>query len=149
MIEWRKDIHSHPELAYQEKIIYLINIIFFTIAILRFYLPVITQDSIFILNLSVFILLSFIFIIYFIKFKNIENLLTLITGCIIFLPICFVDKPIHAIVMGVLMHYTQYISLTFKVYDGRKANQVEKINSDKFLGVKNLNFLIMGLMSFI
>ena len=135
--------NDNLELAYQEKIIYLINIIFFTIAILRFYLPVITQDSIFILNLSVFILLSFIFIIYFIKFKNIENLLTLITGCIIFLPICFVDKPIHAIVMGVLMHYTQYISLTFKVYDGRKANQVEKINSDKFLGVKNLNFLII------
>jgi len=107
--------NDNLELAYQEKIIYLINIIFFTIAILRFYLPVITQDSIFILNLSVFILLSLIFIIYFIKFKNIENLLTLITGCIIFLPICFVDKPIHAIVMGVLMHYTQYISLTFKV----------------------------------
>ena len=47
--------------------------------------------------------------------ENIENFLTFVTGVIIFLPVCFVDKPIHAIVMGVTMHYTQYLVLTYKI----------------------------------
>ena len=53
-----------------------------------------------------------VFIFYYSKFKSTENTLTLITGAIIFLPICFVDKPIHGIVMGVTMHYTQYLYLS-------------------------------------
>ena len=32
-----------------------------------------------------------------------------------FFPICFVDKPIHGIVMGVTMHYVQYLALTYKI----------------------------------
>ena len=133
--------NNEEELIYQEKIIYFVNTIFFIIGILRFYLPVIDQENILAMNIIIIILLFLVFLIYFIKFKNIENFLTLITGSIIFFPICFVDKPIHGIVMGVLMHYTQYLSLTYKVYDGRKSNQLEK-NNKKF-NVRNLYFLII------
>jgi len=133
--------NNEEELIYQEKIIYFVNTIFFIIGILRFYLPVIGQENILTMNIIILILLFIVFLIYFIKFKNIENFLTLITGSIIFFPICFVDKPIHGIVMGVLMHYTQYLSLTYKVYDGRKSNQLEK-NNKKF-NVKNLYFLLI------
>ena len=133
--------NNEEELIYQEKIIYFVNDIFFIIGILRFYLPVIDQENILAMNIIIIILLFLVFLIYFIKFKNIENFLTLITGSIIFFPICFVDKPIHGIVMGVLMHYTQYLSLTYKVYDGRKSNQLEK-NNKKF-NVRNLYFLII------
>ena len=132
---------NEKELIYQEKIIYFFNTIFFIIGILRFYLPVIDPENLLQMNILIIILLSVVFIIYFIKFKNIENFLTLITGCIIFFPICFVDKPIHGIVMGVLMHYTQYLSLTYKVHNGRKSNQIEK--SDKIFNMKNLYFLII------
>ena len=133
--------NNEEELIYQEKIIYFVNTIFFIIGILRFYLPVIGQESILAMNIIILILLFLVFLIYFIKFKNIENFLTLITGSIIFFPICFVDKPIHGIVMGVLMHYTQYLSLTYKVYNGRNSNQLEKNN--KIFNVKNLYFLII------
>ena len=133
--------NDEEELIYQEKIIYFFNTIFFIIGILRFYLPVIGQESILVMNIIILILLFLVFLIYFIKFKNIENFLTLITGSIIFFPICFVDKPIHGIVMGVLMHYTQYLSLTFKVYNGRNSTQLEKNN--KIFNMKNLYFLII------
>ena len=133
--------NNEEELIYQEKIIYFFNTIFFIIGILRFYLPVIGQESILVMNIIILILLFLVFLIYFIKFKNIENFLTLITGSIIFFPICFVDKPIHGIVMGVLMHYTQYLSLTYKVYNGRNSTQLEKNN--KIFNMKNLYFLII------
>ena len=133
--------NNEEELIYQEKIIYFVNTIFFIIGILRFYLPIIDQQNILLMNIIILILLFLVFLIYFIKFKNIENFLILITGSIIFFPICFVDKPIHGIVMGVLMHYTQYLSLTYKVYNGRNSNQLEKNN--KIFNVKNLYFLII------
>ena len=53
------------------------------------------------------------------KFKFTENFLTFCTGCLIFYPACFVSNPVHVILMGVTMHYTQYLYLTHKVYKGR------------------------------
>jgi hypothetical protein len=47
----------------------------------------------------------------------------MITGWIIFYPVCFVDKAIHVILMGVTMHFTQYLVLTFKVTKGRMLNE--------------------------
>ena len=136
--------NSENELFYQEKIIYLINIIFFIIGILRFYIPIINDNNIFIVNIFISVLLIATFFIYFLKFKNIENFLTFVTGCIIFYPICFVDKPIHGIVMGVLMHYTQYISLTYKVYSGRNLEKSQKqVGRIKLFSIKNLYFLFI------
>ena len=94
------------------------------------------------MNIIILLSLFFLFIFYFLKFKNFENLLTLITGSIIFFPICFVDKPIHGIVMGVLMHYTQYLALTYKIYDKRNPTSAEnKMNNLRFFGLRNFNFL--------
>ena len=132
---------NEEELNYQEKIVYFFNSLFFIVGILRFYVPIIEKENILIMNIIIIFLFLIIFSIYFIKFKNIENLLTLITGSIIFFPICFVDKPIHGIVMGVLMHYTQYLSLTFKVYNGRNSFEFEK--NKKLLNMKSLYFLII------
>ena len=130
------------ELKFQEMIIYIVNFIFFSIGILRFYIPVINQSNIFLVNIIILLSLFFLFIFYFLKFKNFENLLTLITGSIIFFPICFVDKPIHGIVMGVLMHYTQYLALTYKIYDKRNPTSAEnKMNNLRFFGLRNFNFL--------
>ena len=50
-----------------------------------------------------------------IKFGFSEHFLTLITGIVIFYPVCFVQNPVHAIIMGVTMHYSQYLFLTNKV----------------------------------
>ena len=70
--------------------------------------------------------------------------MTLVTGTIIFLPVCFVDRPIHAIIMGVTMHYTQYLALTYKVYSKRRSeeNILEKVKFN-FLDIKNYKFLLV------
>ena len=138
---------NDKELLYQENLIYFINIIFFVIGILRFYIPIIDFTNIFILNMTTLFLLLIIFVFYYAKFKNFQNLLTLITGSIIFLPICFVDKPIHAIIMGVTMHYTQYLALTYKIYDKRRLeNYFKEINNKKTSNSKNFNFFLIILV---
>ena len=69
--------------------------------------------------------------IYLFKFGFSENFLIFLTGCLIFYPICFVQNPVHAIIMGVTMHYTQYLYFTYKVCDLR--NHVDK-NDKKQIG---------------
>ena len=65
------------------------------------------------------------------KFGFSENFLTLITGVLIFYPVCFVSNPVHAIIMGVTMHYTQYLYLTYNVCKSRKDN-LSEINTSTF-----------------
>lgn len=135
---------NNDEIKYQENLIYFFNFLFFIIGIFRFYVPLINEENIFTVNIVILILLSLTFAVYFIKFRNFENLLTLITGIIIFLPICFVDKPIHAIVMGVTMHYTQYIALTYKISNKRNLeNSKSNKNKFSFIGRNNYIFLIV------
>ena len=114
------------------KIIYLFNFIFFIIAFFRFYIPLIHNEHLLILNF--FMILSIIFVLYLQikKFAFSENILTLITGVLIFYPVCFVDNPVHAIIMGVTMHYSQYLYLTSKVMKNRNKDE-------KNLSQNNLN----------
>ena len=133
---------NENEIKYQENLIYIFNFLFFVIGIFRFYVPIINEGNTFIINMAILSLLVFTFTIYFIKFKNIESLFTLITGVIIFLPICFVDKPIHAIVMGVTMHYTQYLALTYKISSKRNLEKTITGNSKfNFFGINNYSFI--------
>ena len=125
------------ESVIQEYSIYIANIILFIIAIGKFYLGIINEGNIIYINI-ILLILFFVFLIFYInKFGFSENILQAITGIIIFSPVCFIDKPIHAIVMGVSMHYIQYIALTFKVEKERR-NQIEN-KAVKF----NLNFIFI------
>ena len=106
---------NEHEFRFQEKYIYLLNAFLFLIALFRFYLPIINSENLFFLNIFFLSLLSIISFIYLFRFKFSENYLTFLTGSIIFYPVCFVDNPIHVILMGVTMHYTQYLYFTNKV----------------------------------
>ena len=117
------------EIRFQEIFIYFFNFLFFLIGFFRFYFPLIPQNNLQELNLLIIISMFLILLFYFFKFKKSEGIYTFFTGLIIFYPICFVSNPVHAIIMGVTMHYTQYLYLTFKVYKGRKKNQT--INTSK------------------
>ena len=110
------------EINFQEIFIYIFNFLFFLVGFFRFYFPIIETQHLISLNIFIllFILLTVVFFIY--KFKSTENVYTFITGLIIFYPICFVGNPVHSIIMGVTMHYTQYLYLTHKVYKGRSSN---------------------------
>ncbi len=142
---------NDSEKKFQENVIYVINTFFFFVAFFRFYYPLIDKEVFFIFNLIVLILLALVFIYYIYKFKYSENFLTFTTGCLIFYPTCFVSNPVHAIIMGVTMHYTQYLYLTHKVYIKRNiaaenSNIFKKI-FNKYIMIVLVYALIMAIFS--
>ena len=146
---------NFEQINFQTYIIYGINIFFFIIGIVRFNLTNLIQlDVFYITSLAIFIILICC-IIFLIKFRDFGNLLTLITGCTIFLPICFMEKPIHALVMGVTMHYSQYLVLTLKIHNGRKKDSKSKIENksrffyfSNFILIISIYGLIMSILAF-
>ena len=102
--------------------IYLFNSVFFLVAFFRFYIPIITDQNLILLNIVMLVLLTITFIYLVMKFNFTENFLTMVTGVLIFYPVCFVSNPVHAIIMGVTMHYSQYLFLTNKVLKKRTVN---------------------------
>ncbi len=142
-------IKNYSEINFQKYIIYFFGTFFFLIGIIRFYLNINSSQFILILNLLVLILMAIILILYIYKYNFSENILLFITGIIIFYPICFVSKPIHGIVMGVTMHYIQYLTLTYKVVKKRKdedKNIISKINIYFFIIVFSYG-IFMGILS--
>tara|TARA_B110000037_G_scaffold106047_1_gene123210 strand:- start:2729 stop:3679 length:951 start_codon:yes stop_codon:yes gene_type:complete len=136
------------ENKFQEISIYLIAFFFFIIGFLRFYLPIIEEKDLLFLNIILGIFFIILCSYYLIRFKYSENFLVFLTGCLIFYPMCFVNNPVHAIIMGVTMHYTQYIYLTYNICNLRKKNSFEKDSlsySNKFFNY----FLIIIVYAFI
>ena len=135
------------EINFQEKFIYIFNFLFFLVGFFRFYFPIIETQHLISLNIFIllFILFTVVFFIY--KFKSTENVYTFITGLIIFYPICFVGNPVHSIIMGVTMHYTQYLYLTHKVYKGRSSNDTAQRSIINYLGMIIFYSIIMSLLS--
>ena len=135
------------EINFQEIFIYIFNFLFFLVGFFRFYFPIIETQHLISLNIFIllFILLTVVFFIY--KFKSTENVYTFITGLIIFYPICFVGNPVHSIIMGVTMHYTQYLYLTHKVYKGRSSNDTAQTSITNYLGMIIFYSIIMSLLS--
>ena len=132
--------------------IYIFNFIFFLIAFFRFYIPLITEEHLILLNIIMILMLISIFCYLALKFNVSENFLTMVTGVLIFYPVCFVSNPVHAIIMGVTMHYSQYLFLTTKVLNNR-TNQEEVYKSKnlffkyKFLITIVIYSIIMSVLS--
>ena len=131
--------NDDKEKRYQELLIYVINLIFFIVGFFRFYFPIIDETNFIYLNISVIFLLLSFFVYYIVKFGFSENFLIFVTGCLIFYPICFVENPVHAIVMGVTMHYTQYLYFTYNVCKMRNANN--QVSEKVFFSKKIYNYL--------
>ena len=135
------------EIKYQEIFIYSFNFIFFLIGFFRFYYPLIDNNYLVFINLLILFLILITLLVYFLNFKIYDSFYTFITGIIIFYPICFVNNPVHAIIMGVTMHYTQYLYLTHKVYKGRLKNQSVKKSKLNYLGTIVIYSLCMSMLS--
>jgi len=135
------------QIKFQEFSIYLLNFIFFLIGFFRFYFPLIKNDFLIYLNLIIVLLIAFLLLYYFIKYKINDDFFVFFTGLIIFYPICFVNNPVHAIVMGVTMHYTQYLYLTYKVYLGRRKNKTVSTSKKNFFFIIFLYALLMSIFS--
>jgi len=111
------------ENKFQEISIYSLAFIFFLIGFFRFYLPIIDEKNLVSINIIIGILFIFLCCYYLFKHNYSEKFLVFLTGCLIFYPMCFVGNPVHAIIMGVTMHYTQYIYLTYNICALRKKNE--------------------------
>ncbi len=137
------------EKNHYSNIIYVFNILFFFIAFFRFYMPIISENSLLILNCIVILTMLIVFLFEFKKFGFSENFLTLITGVLIFYPVCFVVNPVHAIIMGVTMHYSQYLYLTSKVINKRNVenNPNKKSKIFGFLFIIIVYSLVMSILS--
>jgi len=137
------------EKTHYSNIIYAFNLLFFFIAFFRFYMPIINKDSLLILNFIIILTMLIVFWFEFKKFGFSENFLTLITGVLIFYPVCFVVNPVHAIIMGVTMHYSQYLYLTSKVINKRNNNNDlnKKSKIFSFLFIIIIYSLIMSILS--
>ena len=137
------------EKNHYSNIIYAFNFLFFFIAFFRFYMPLIPEDNLLVFNFIIILIMLTIFWYEFKKFGFSENFLTLITGVLIFYPVCFVSNPVHAIIMGVTMHYSQYLYLTSKVINKRNSeNNLEKKSKIfSFLSVIIVYSLIMSILS--
>ena len=143
--EDKKDIN------FQEKIIYLFNGLFFLVGYFRFFLNINLDEYLVFINyffVAIFIL-SIISYVYLYKFN--QNLFSLITGCIIFYPVCFVSNPVHVILLGVTMHFSQYLYLTNKVVVGRynERNNLKLISkiSKYFITAIIVYGIIMAVLS--
>jgi len=132
---------------YQEIFIYIFNFIFFLIGFFRFYFPIIDSSSLFILNLLITIFFIFLLFFYLFKYGVTNSFYQFVTGLIIFYPICFVDNPVHAIIMGVTMHYTQYLYLTHKVFIGRCNKRTIKTSKSSYFGIIIIYAIIMSTLS--
>ena len=135
------------QIKYQENFIYIFNFIFFLIGFFRFYFPIIDTNLIFLLNIIILILIFATLIIYSFKYKLSDSFYTFVTGLIIFYPICFVSNPVHAIIMGVTMHYTQYLYLTHKVFKGRCQDKIIQTSKSTYIGVISSYAVVMAILS--
>jgi len=137
------------EKKYYSNTIYIFNFIFFLIAFFRFYIPIIENNHLLLLNLLIIILMLISITPQIKKFGYSENTLTLITGVLIFYPVCFVSNPVHAIIMGVTMHYSQYLFLTSKVMNKRSTEDTahKKNYLTSFWVVVGVYAIIMSVLS--
>ena len=133
---------NDEEIIFQEKYIYLFNILFLFVAFFRFYYPVFENINLLVLNLIVLFLISLTSFFYISKYKFSKNFLTFLTGILIFYPTCFVNNPVHAIIMGVTMHYTQYLYFTRHVVRSR-INEYNLKNKTKNSFYLNYFFVII------
>ena len=140
---YTKDIHQKK---FYINSIYIFNFIFFSIAFFRFYIPLIKYEHLIILNIIIIFLFCVIFLYSIIKFKFSENFLTMVTGILIFYPVCFVSNPVHAIIMGVTMHYSQYLYLTNKVINKREIESQKFVKSNLFKHKFILTILVYSII---
>lgn len=118
------------EINFQRNIIFLFNFFIVLFGSCLFLMLKIISEA-YARNLGiVFITLSLmVFIIQTKKFKNFENSFITLTGILIFIPSFFVTKPIHALLAGVTMHYSQYIGITLKLYSSKKKVKITNLKN--------------------
>lgn len=110
---------NRQEISYQSHSIYLTNALIFC-GVCAYHLFGLISAELALGFGVTFGLLSLTASLYqYVIYRHLVNSLTTLTGMLIFLPAFFVTEPIHAILAGVTMHYSQYLVMTFKIAWGK------------------------------
>lgn len=133
---------TKTEKLYQEYSLYLFNFIIF-FGVIAFHLTnLITKTDAFLFGICVLFASMFVSVIQKIKFKSWETSLTTFTGLSIFIPSFFVSEPIHAILAGVTMHYSQYLIMMLKINKG-KSLQRDDVPKKWYQTINVRNYILL------
>lgn len=119
--------------SFSETLIYLFSFGSIFFGFLRFYyFDGYLEDRIFYLIGLILTIILFLNILLFFRKASINQIASIVCGCVLYMPYFFVSEPYHAIAIGVGMHWCQYLALNYKVY----KNSNFKFN-------KNFQFIVL------
>ena len=134
---------TKTEILYQEYFLYLINFIIFFGVVAIHLMNLITAKDATLFGICVLVASVFVTVIQTIKFKSWETSLTTFSGLSIFIPAFFVSEPIHAILAGVTMHYSQYLMMMLKINLAKSKQRNDETREwYQIINVKNYVLLI-------
>ena len=136
---------SSDEKLLQEYSLYFMNFLSF-VGILSFHMfNLISEKQAFLFGFLLIGCSLILIIIQKIKFTNWETALTTLTGFLMFIPAFFVNEPIHAMLAGITMHYSQYLAMTLKITMGKSNSNYHAISAKaSVFNFKHYLFLIIG-----
>lgn len=134
--------HYKEEKLYQEYTLYIINsIIFF--GIVAYHLTnIINEEVATLFGYFVLIVSLILSVIQKITFKSWETSLTTFTGLFMFIPAFFVGEPIHALLAGITMHYSQYLIMMLKI-TARKSTELSSKSQSSLQLPKFQNYVLL------
>jgi hypothetical protein len=120
-------LYSDKFINFEINTIYFSTLVWSIVGIIRFFIfPYLEKHNIFVIqslypfifSFSVITIIIFIFLVYksYIASRNLYSAATFATGLLLFSPIAFVEYPQDATVIGVGMHWCQYLALNSKLY---------------------------------
>jgi hypothetical protein len=136
-------LYRAPRNGIHEILIYVFSGIFLMVGAVRFFVPESVENVLFIFTTFtlrlIFVAASLIMIfLIFVLYKNKMSLnLATTTGMLMYAPYVFVTNPMHAVAMGVGMHWCQYLALTYKIYL-RDLDVIPNIYTKRTRNLKNI-----------
>lgn len=80
------------------------------------------------------------------KIGNTKRWFAVVTGCVMYLPYCFVSAPHDAIAIGVGMHWCQYLAINYAVYRRRSVAAAGPPERSRSLSESNV--VIVGIFAY-
>lgn len=141
---------DHKGMKFSQCAIYGMSIFFIGIGFLRFFMnyTFIDEQLQLIKIVSVLLVIGIITFIFSKKENRELSLkyhLTTITGMVIYSPYVFVSRPELAVVLGVGIHWLQYLALTLPLYL-RKVKNITKESKNTLLDIAKNPYILTGIL---
>ena len=133
---------SSTEKIYQEYSLYSINFLGFCGIVAYHLVHLISVDAAFLFGIFLLLVSLAVILVQTILFKSWDTSLTTLTGSLMFIPAFFVNEPIHALLAGITMHYSQYLVMMLKINLG-KSQTNDSLNVPKSRSFSGYNYVLL------